>query len=121
MNINTIKAALADEIDGFCPDNVDFSEKLFRKMICESVNRPLPKDCLYEELGELIQAYSKYQRKPNEDTMLHLCEEIGDAFWALGCIVNTCGLDESIIKNILRFKAIKSLREDEGRPLNIPE
>lgn len=106
MNVDFIRAGLNGELPWFTPG--EYTEEDFRKGIKHSVD--IIKDssrCMQpvEELAELIQAVIKVDRKPgDEDSILHLYEEVGDALWAIGCIVEKYNLSEETIKNIRKLK-----------------
>ena len=56
-----------------------------------------------EEAGELVQALSKIQRYPSEETRYHLAEEIADVLISMNAMVGAYDLD-SYVKEWLERK-----------------
>lgn len=69
-----------------------------------------------EELSELNQAITKFKRYGFlPDVMMNLHEEVGDVLVSLSYIIQSCGLDEEIIKEIIRFKSENAIRRDGNK------
>lgn len=106
MNIDFIKTALEGGVPWFKPG--EYTEEDFRKGIKHSVdvtkNLP-PHQRSIEELIELSHVALKMERHPDdENERLHLCEEIGDAIWAIGLLIERYNLSEETIRNIRKLK-----------------
>ena len=56
-----------------------------------------------EEAGELVQALSKIQRYPSEETRYHLAEEIADVIISINVMIGAYDLD-SYVKEWLERK-----------------
>lgn len=106
MDINLIRAGLSGQLPWFKPG--EYTEEDFRKGIAHSVEvtKDLPPHMRSaEELVELVHAAIKLERNPcDEDARLHLHEEIGDALWAIGLMVEKYHLSETTIKYIRKLK-----------------
>lgn len=115
MDINFIKKALAGELSWFALR--EYTEEDFRKGIQHSVQVMEDEDVskrILEELIELSHSVLKLDREPhNEDERLHLHEEVGDALWAIGCLIEKYHLSESTIKYIRKLKDEREFHENK--------